>query len=344
MESPIFSALPTIHIALLSIMVALYSVFAIYAYQKINEYSQAIDHLISDSKDLIIDIPRVSVGLEPPFENDGSINWKQSCELVLQDIRFEFYDIEKPNFFPSDEKTIELGDKLAMLLIHMFSAYPFYSKSYFQYSNHTITVDKHKEESPLTNERISDMHYRLQSLNNFHAMNSKRLEIFLSKYLEAITKRARGDNQKHLQKIQSEYNIEDNFESVRAHYERALGRKLQILKMIPTQLTKGFEISESYFNNTLVPLRKAFDGYELFSKTYQVKRWGITVIRYTVFSIILGVLMPLILLKFQSAHPDLGMGATIFGSLELFLLGLTISPYLYLMLCLYKKLKSLKFK
>lgn len=337
MDSVIMDALPSIHVGIASIVFAMYSVFAIYAYQKINEFKEEIERLVNDTKDLLIDVGLFEPGLPHPFEENGAIDWRKSFDTIDQDIRFEFLTPENEDSYPTDERAIEIGNNLVIILRFLFSAYPFYSTSYFELGEITQKVDLLKKaDEPivknLCEERIRQMRIRLLGVAWIKKSDEARFSAFLDSYVKALRKRESSIIRSQITRLGGDPGVKEHYAKIEKH-------RLKEVDKVRNQILSAIGACELYLNTTVVPLGKAYSNYKLFSERYQLVRLGKRTTQLVGFSIVFGVVFPLLLSRLIDLPPLNSVSETWLVSLEFFMLGFTIGPYLYMLFYMYSKLK-----
>jgi len=340
MAFPILEALPAIHATLIGIVGALYSVFVIYGYQKIQEANDVFRELIAWVEKYTS--PSYYIGFDNPelIDKNGDLSW-EGIRKTLKKARSIFPMYEgKPigGAFESqnDEVVVETCHEFINMLYVVSVSYPFSGKPLVQVAKNSLVNIRNKKDDFFTEERLLSVRRIVVELMIFWGRYSDSI-LELASRCEKVESRKdleiiAGLHEPMLQKLEA-MGYADKVAELRAQHVKPierLGYSSIIVEFF--ERIKGFEAE-------VVPkLDSSLKVLRLYNGRFKIRERSKIMLFVGGSVLFFGVIVPLLLLHANSAWQQLWP-----RNLDVVLLVITMAPYFIAMKWLWGLLDSSDF-
>jgi hypothetical protein len=340
MAFPILEALPAIHATLIGIVGALYSVFVMYGYQKIQEANDVFRELIAWVEKYTS--PSHYIGFDNPslIDKNGGLSW-EGIRKTLKKAKsiFPMYEgrsIGETIESQDDEVVVEACHEFINMLYVVSVSYPFSGKPIVQ-SAENLSIDvRNKKEDAFTEERLLSVRRIVVELMIFWGRHSDSVlelasrceEVEGRKELDALSRM----HEPMLQKIAA-MGYADKAAELRVQHVRPR-EKFGYSRIIVDffERIKGFETE-------VVPkLDASLRVLRLYSGRFKIRERSKIMLFVGGAILFFGVIVPLLLLHANSAWQQPWN-----RNLDVALLVLTMAPYFIAMKWLWGLLDSSDF-
>jgi hypothetical protein len=346
---PILEALPALHVTIIGIITAFFSVFSIYTYQKVKDAEEKLN----DAKEKLDAVLKFSVNKATPnsIRFDGNniyLNDVRKETLRQASMLYSFLDYEEKYGIPrsthqrepNGDKVITACNELLSLLTDIFTSYPFWNNSFLPIQGQTDKASKVCAKE-LDSTRIQEMQRTVNYLCWTWSSNSHSL----------MTLAAKGMEFSHQKQMKEQTEL---FNKQKEIYEKQLGimpesEKVRIWSRFHQpgvdRVTDYQEKFSSFFDKAhlikkeVVPLlAESLSSFSTYNKTFRVRETTEGVIKLIVFNFFVGVMSPLVFLN-MVVSVNFERVDFLFSAFE-YLLLLTMLPYIWACYFLYKKVRD----
>lgn len=349
---PILDNIPGIHATIIGILAAFFSVFFMFAYQKVTETKKMLDRSLkvaeSFSKSDFFYFSDCTL-----IDNNGDLNWDEDCRTLIRDSILLFSSLRSRRNLPSlhpDSQTVQIDpiqvgrlvNEFLCLFSLFFSTYPFYKTPLTSASK----LFKGSIDNEFNYSRYYEIERRISDLMHDWNNNQESLIQLFKTYDEIQENNHQMDYAEHLAfyKAESEKIVgmdKKIWESVFQEAE-SLSDIFLPKKRLP-ELYNFFNKVKKYQEEVMPVISESLSEFESYNNELKVKEITKFALKTLCYILVFGVIFPLILLELLTKVENAN-NYFIISYIEYFILLISFAPYFLICIYFIRKIETTIFK
>lgn len=334
---PILENIPGIHATIVGVLATFFSAYFMFVCQKVIEAKNNLEKVLKDAKRISTLDSSVSNGYSPLIDENGNLDWDEKCKNLIRKAKTELSENEIDR-----QKVTQIVDELTPFFSLFFTNYPMNgvsrvttSQSVLKKINNTFDYDRYSE----IHRRISylmwvwntSQHHLIRLFEIYDQIkaqeNKNNMQIEIDRVNRDFEENP-GANQQVRQRIFQQ--IRDNF-NILAHAER-----------LPL-LFDFFQRVKEYDAQVIPTLEETTKDFKYYKDELNVMENTKTVLYTSMFIMVVGIILPLILVKIIGNSNEPYYNCLI-NSVEYIILILSFAPYFIMGFFFLKKIENSVFK